>query len=154
MELEKLLEDNKFVDYVINRFLPFEIIYKMLDMNYNHGKNVMCCFHDNSNTPSARIYHNDNGDSLYCYSEGKSYKPSQAFRKGIISHRIESIAYNILKQFDDTQIQALLDDFGVGLDIRPTFTDEQLIILDKFRKGEINVFDFNKYLINILYFGG
>ena len=154
MELEKLLEDNKFVDYVINRFLPFKIIYRMLDVDYNDRGNNFCIFHDNSNTPSARIYHNDTGDSLYCYSEGKSYKPSQAFRRGLISHRIETIAYNILKQFDETQIQALLDEFGVGIDIKPTFTEEQLSDLNKFKNNDITVQQFNKTLINILYFGG
>jgi len=154
MELEKLLEDNKFVDYVINRFLPFKIIYKMLEVDYNDRGNNFCIFHDNSNTPSARIYHNDNGDSLYCYSEGKSYKPSQAFRRGLIGHRIESIAYNILKQFDETQVQALLDEFGVGLDIKPTFTEDELSTLNKFKNSEVTVHEFNKSLIKILYFGG
>ena len=150
--INQLLEDSKFVDYVINRFLPFEIIYKMLDMNYNYGKNVMCCFHDNSNTPSARVYHNDTGDSLYCYSENRAYKPSHAFRKGLVEHRIESVAYNILKQFDDIQIKALLDDFGEGLDIKPTFTEEQLKVLEEFKNGKKNVNEFRKDLIKILYF--
>ena len=34
MEIEKLLEDSKFVDYVINRFLPFKIIYRMIGIDY------------------------------------------------------------------------------------------------------------------------
>ena len=154
MELEKLLEDNKFVDYIIDRFLPFSIVYKMLDTYCPDRGNVMCIFHDNSNTPSARIYHNDRGDSLYCYSEGKSYKPSQAFRRGIIGHRIESIAYNILIQFTDDQINALVDEFGEGLDIKPIFSEDELSQLGKFKSNEINVQEFNKTLINILYFGG
>lgn len=152
MEIEKLLEDSKFVDYVINRFLPFKIIYRMLDIDYKDRGNNYCIFHDNSNTPSARVYHNDIGDSLYCYSENRAYKPSHAFRKGIVEHRIESVAYNILKQFDDIQIKALLDDFGEGLDIKPTFTEEQLKVLEEFKKGNKNVNEFRKDLIKILYF--
>lgn len=152
MEIEKLLEDSKFVDYVINRFLPFKIIYRMIGIDYKDRGNNYCIFHDNSNTPSARVYHNDTGDSLYCYSENRAYKPSHAFRKGIVEHRIESIAYNILKQFDDIQIKALLDDFGEGLDIKPTFTEEQLRVLEEFKKGNKNVNEFRKDLIKILYF--
>ena len=154
MDINKLLEDKKFVDYIINRFLPFSIVYKMLDTYCPDRGNVMCIFHDNSNTPSARIYHNDRGDSLYCYSEGKSYKPSQAFRRGIIGHRIESIAYNILVQFTNDQINALVDEFGEGLDIKPIFSEDELSQLGKFKSNEINVQEFNKTLINILYFGG
>lgn len=152
MEIEKLLEDSKFVDYVINRFLPFKIIYRMIGIDYKDRGNNYCIFHDNSNTPSARVYHNDTGDSLYCYSENRAYKPSHAFRKGIVEHRIESIAYNILKQFDDIQIKALLDDFGEGLDIKPTFTEEQLKVLEEFKNGKKNVNEFRKDLIKILYF--
>ena len=152
MEIEKLLEDSKFVDYVVNRFIPFKLIYKMLDMEYKDRGNNYCIFHDNSDTPAARVYHNDNGDSLYCYSENKSYKPSHAFRLGIVGHRIESIAYNILKQFNDIQIKALLDDFGEGLDIKPTFNEEELNILNEFKKGNKNIREFNKALIKILYF--
>ena len=152
MEIEKLLEDSKFVDYVINRFLPFKIIYRMIGIDYKDRGNNYCIFHDNSNTPSARVYHNDTGDSLYCYSENRAYKPSHAFRKGIVEHRIESVAYNILKQFDDIQIKALLDDFCEGLDIKPTFTEEQLKVLEEFKKGNKNVNEFRKDLIKILYF--
>ena len=152
MEIEKLLEDSKFVDYVINRFLPFKIIYRMIGIDYKDRGNNYCIFHDNSNTPSARVYHNDTGDSLYCYSENRAYKPSHAFRKGLVEHRIESVAYNILKQFDDIQIKALLDDFGEGLDIKPTFTEEQLKVLEEFKNGKKNVNEFRKYLIKILYF--
>ena len=152
MEIEKLLEDSKFVDYVINRFLPFKIIYRMIGMDYKDRGNNYCIFHDNSDTPAARVYHNDTGDSLYCYSENKAYKPSHAFRKGIVEHRIESIAYNILKQFDDIQIKALLDDFGEGLDIKPTFTEEEINILNGFKNGKKNVNEFRKDLIKILYF--
>lgn len=152
MEIEKLLEDSKFVDYVINRFLPFKIIYRMIGIDYKDRGNNYCIFHDNSNTPSARVYHNDTGDSLYCYSENRAYKPSHAFRKGIVEHRIESIAYNILKQFDDIQIKALLDDFGEGLDIKPTFTEEEIKVLEEFKKGNKNVSNFRKDLIKILYF--
>ena len=152
MEIEKLLEDSKFVDYVINRFLPFKIIYRMIGMDYKDRGNNLCIFHDNSDTPAARVYHNDTGDSLYCYSENRAYKPSHAFRKGLVEHRIESVAYNILKQFDDIQIKALLDDFGEGLDIKPTFTEEQLKVLEEFKNGKKNVNEFRKELIKILYF--
>lgn len=152
MEIEKLLEDSKFVDYVINRFLPFKIIYRMIGMDYKDRGNNLCIFHDNSDTPAARVYHNDTGDSLYCYSENRAYKPSHAFRKGLVEHRIESVAYNILKQFDDIQIKALLDDFGEGLDIKPTFTEEQLKVLEEFKNGKKNVNEFRKDLIKILYF--
>ena len=151
MDIKKLLEDDKFVNYIINRFIPFKMIYKMLDEDYNDRGSNMCIFHDNSNTPAARIYHNDNGDSLYCYSEQRSYRPCHAFRKGIVNHRIESIAYTILKQFNDGQIQALIDDFGNDLEIKPTYTEEELNILSQFMQGKISIDDFNASLIKILY---
>ena len=49
MEINKLLEDKKFVNYVVDRFIPFKLIYKMLDMDYKDLGNNFCCFHDNSN---------------------------------------------------------------------------------------------------------
>lgn len=153
MDINKLLEDAKFVNYVVDRFIPFKLIYKMVDMDYKDMGNNMCIFHDNTNTPSAKVYHNDNGDSLYCYSEQRSYKPSSAFRKGIINHRIESIAYNILKQFSDEQIKSLIDDYGQGLETFEMFSDDELTLLGKFKAKEMNVDEFNKTLINILYFG-
>ena len=151
MDINKLLEDAKFVNYVVDRFIPFKLIYKMVDMDYKDMGNNMCIFHDNTNTPSAKVYHNDNGDSLYCYSEQRSYKPSSAFRKGIVNHRIESIAYNILKQFSDEQIKSLIDDYGNALEIKPMLTEYDLSILNQFKQGVISISDFNASLIKILY---
>jgi hypothetical protein len=154
MDINKLLEDSKFVDYVINKFLPFSIVYKMLDEDYKDRGNNFCIFHDNTDTPAARVYHNEDGDALYCYSENKRYRPSHAFRMGIINHRIESVAYNILKQFDNAQIQALVDDYGKDLEVKPTFSDDEILKLKQFKLGKISVKDFNKLLINIIYLGG
>lgn len=150
--INKLMEDSKFVDFVVNKFIPFRAIYQMCEEEYHDFGNQYCLFHDHSHdTPSAKIFNDERGDSLWCFNENRRYKPSDAFRKEIIAHRIETVFYNILKQFNDMQIQALLDEYGSDLDIAPIFNEEQVALLSRFKEGKDSIVDFNKNLINALF---
>ena len=37
--------------------------------HYSQFGNVYCPFHDNTDTPAAKIYESSRGDSLYCFAE-------------------------------------------------------------------------------------
>lgn len=49
--------------------------------NYHVGGTCYCPFHDNTDTPSASIYDDENGEKLYCFSEGRLYGVDDAIEK-------------------------------------------------------------------------
>lgn len=48
---------------------------------YQVGQPCYCPFHENNNTPSAAIYDDEKGQTLYCFSEQKLYTVNDVFTK-------------------------------------------------------------------------
>lgn len=48
---------------------------------YVAGQPCFCPFHENTETPSAAIYDNEGSESLYCFSEKRQYKVTDALEK-------------------------------------------------------------------------
>lgn len=60
--------NHKNLRVIVERLVPFESLY-----NVRLG-NVLCPFHDNRNTPSAKFYFDEDGITrLNCFSEHKQY---------------------------------------------------------------------------------
>lgn len=67
---------------VLNRYIKFPSLLKYIDSSreWSYEGKVYCPFHENYESPSAKIYRNDeDGDTLYCFSEHKVYRPSDLF---------------------------------------------------------------------------
>lgn len=60
----------------------FKAMSKVTGNRYRPGQAVFCPFHDNTNTPAASVYEDEDGlQTLYCFSEQKQYKSSDAVEK-------------------------------------------------------------------------
>lgn len=85
-KLEELMSNDKFKKLVINRLMPFPVALKQTDRYSDKqapsyiGK-CFCPFHENYDTPAAKISKTDRGDMLYCFSERKSYRPADLFTR-------------------------------------------------------------------------
>jgi len=70
--------------------------------NYQVGQTCFCPFHDNQNTPSASIYDDDKGQTLYCFSEQKLYTVNDVFTK-LMNRDIYEVGNSIWKQMSDEE---------------------------------------------------
>lgn len=65
-----------------SKFSMVDLLSKLNPDNYyEYDKPCFCPFHDNTNTPAAALYSNNDGDSLYCFSERKVYRASDVIEK-------------------------------------------------------------------------
>lgn len=69
--------------------MPFPVALKQTE-RYGNSKGGLqpdyigkcfCPFHENYDTPAAKISKTENGDMLYCFSERKSYRPADLFTR-------------------------------------------------------------------------
>lgn len=150
-EVSDLIENKKFVDYVINKTLSIENLCDRVGVEFSDMHNFFCPFHENNDTPAAKYYSNkDKGDtpSIYCFSERRIYKAVDFFKKELINTRVESIFYRIWKQLSQEQQQYLLDTFELqGGDLGTTSLNKYKDELELFKSHRIDFTTFCDYLL-------
>ena len=72
------------------------------DGYYQVGQTCFCPFHDNQNTPSASIYDDEKGQTLYCFSEQKLYTVNDVFTK-LMNYDIYEVGNNIWNSMSDEE---------------------------------------------------
>ena len=57
----------------INQHNNIETVLEMAGIEPNQNRLVFCPFHDNTHTPSAKVY--PDGNALFCFAEQRRYSP-------------------------------------------------------------------------------
>lgn len=153
IDVNKLIEDKKFVEYAINRTIPLSQMFKQVGYEFSDEHNVYCPFHENEDTPAGKIYHNDDGiDTLFCFSERKVFKAVDFIKKEIINTRVETIFYKVWRQLTEEQQQYLVDSYaniGESLNVAVDFTPYEEDF-KKFKKGAISYKDICSVILEAL----
>ena len=105
-------------------------------------------FHDNTDTPAARLYKDSN--KCWCYSEQKGYSPTDFIEKELINARLESVFYKLWRQLDDATQQDLLANFNTTTDYKSQEFIDALPQLEKFKTNEIDISTLRQLLLKIL----
>ena len=148
LDIQELINDKKFVRFVINKYLPIHKLFEMIEQRWSYDYNVFCPFHDNHDTPAARLYKDSN--TLYCFSEQKGYRPSDFIEKELINARLESVFYKLWRQLDDYTKEEVLNNYNLDSDYQSTEFKEALPQLEKFKTGEITLSELRQMLIKLL----
>ena len=150
-DVNKLIENKKFIDYVINRTMSIEDLCNRVGIEFSDTHNFYCPFHENIDTPAAKYYSNKGtGDtaSIYCFSERRIYKAVDFFKKELINTRRESIFYKIWIQLSQEQKQYLLDTFELqGGEIDNSNLEKYRDKLELFKRQKINFTEFCEILL-------
>lgn len=67
-DLKKLVNDKLSIVDLLYKYNPTG--------SYHAGQTCFCPFHDNTHTPAAAIYDNDGKQTLWCFTERKTYTPA------------------------------------------------------------------------------
>lgn len=134
----RLPEDDKLRAFIIDKLVPFP---KILEANgyegYSYEGKCFCPMHENENTPSAKLYHDVKGDTLWCFSEQKRYKPSDIYKKGLARKgSIASVAESLWKQLSEDVQESILSEYGKPVDYKPEHWEENRAELEKFKSGK------------------
>ena len=120
---------------LINAKIPMPDLLNRLGNGhqYSYIGNCFCPFHDNTVSPAAKIFHDETGDSLYCFAEMRSYKPYDAL-KLLIDLRLIGASLDVISE----RLEA-----KYGVDFKIEY-NRKSVYTDKFKKGEMS---FNDYLL-------
>ena len=140
--------DREFMEYVVNRLLPFPVLMKQVNGGrYSYDRKCFCCFHNNFDTPAAKIYHNEDGDYMFCFSEQKQFRPSDVFTRKLINKRLDQVFYKLWEQLPIERQQILMESQGVEIDRIPQKWRDSKVLLEQFKLGNVNI---DKHLILVV----
>lgn len=144
----KLPDDYEFKCYVINRLMPFPNILKASGFDgYDYNGKCYCVFHANENTPAAKLFHDNDGDRMFCFSEHKMYYPVDMLKKRICTRvTIDTLAERLWNQLSEDAQRNLIDNKGVKTEIIPENWEQEKENLQLFKAGKID-FDAHKKIL-------
>lgn len=110
----------------------------------------MRLFHENTETPAAKVYKNPDGiDTMFCFTERRVYRASDFIKYKLINSRMESVFYRVWEQLNDKQKQYLIDSYSGCIEGSVDFSklDEPSL---QFKKGQIDITQFREYILDLL----
>ena len=132
------MEDRFFKTSVINRHGRSNKVFSALLKKGGYAEEyrslLFCPFHDNYNTPACKYYMDDSSESIYCFSEGKSYRLSDYYEK-ILGLNLDMVFDRIWESLSEEEKATYKDLYG-----EYSYQVEVANLADygKFRIGAIN----------------
>ena len=80
--------------------------------HYSPHGNVFCPFHENTDTPAAKIYLREGEQVLFCFAEHKSYRVSDVFEKGLASVSMSKVFQDVWGLLSQSERDQFLEDNG------------------------------------------
>lgn len=144
------IDDARFMEFVINYIVPFPVMlgYAGLDKDsYDYIGKVYCPFHRNEDTPAAKMYKNPRGDTIYCFSEQRVYRPVDVVKNKMIKKSIESVFRGLWKQIDDFKRERIIELYDSPISYVPEAWENNRDNIGMFRAGKIDYTDYIKFII-------
>lgn len=138
--------DPKIMYKVIDTFVPFPLILKKAGVYGVAYSSIYCPFHDDHNHKSAKLFKDDDGDKIFCFAEHKMYRPSDVFKKEMLSEDPRIIYANIVKQLTPEQLEQVLQG-ATSTQIIPEAWTANIDQINKFRSHSISYKDLLALLI-------
>lgn len=130
--------DLKLERYLINKYISMPKQFDSLGIDYKLTSTTYCPFHENTRSPSAKMYQDDVGWRLFCFSEHKMFGPWDVFKE-FTKVDTNALASKIYNKLDETSKQKVLESAGVE--------EEQKEIL---YEADLRLFKSNKISISEL----
>lgn len=141
----EMLRDQRFQRFVVDFIIPFpEMLKRAGYEGYSYDGKCFCPFHDNFNTPAAKIFKDKRGDTLFCFTEQRTYRPSDVILRGLFPNgNLYKIFNGIWKQLDESRRSSIVDVYGSPVDYIPQKWKDNKDKIDLFKSGDIS---FSTYL--------
>ena len=147
MDFKDIYSDYKFQKYVVDAVIPFPVMLRQAGLNgYSYDGKCFCPFHENYETPAAKLFKDSRGDTLFCFSEHKIYKPSDVIKVGLLKKSVEEVFKRLWSQLSEDKKEKLVELYDKPIDYIPQAWKDNKEILDKFKLGEVT---FEQHLIYI-----
>lgn len=127
--------DKYLARFVLSYYVDMFQLMQRLNLHPRDVSNMMCPFHHNTKTPSAKMYKDKYGWCLWCFSEKRMYTTYDVYEK-IMHADPMKLAQIIWDKLNDNQRKEIMNICGSQEDFEgdiPYLQD-----LDDFSKGKIS----------------
>ena len=112
---------------VIDYFCTFEYLLSYIGVSWPSTSHTCYCpFHDNSRSPAAKFYKEEHNEHIYCFAEGKQYKPHHLLTNEIVpfstSHVFSAIWTNLSEE-ERNIFSNDFNDYSIAVDFSKYFED-------------------------------
>ena len=148
--------EDRFKRFLINKVIDFENICSEFDIRLNIRSNsglCFCPFHDNHNTPAAKIYKDDAGDSLYCFSENKIYRPYDLIKNSIINIDADILyeaIWNKLSEEVKAKLTSAYENITFNIEQKNEYDNYYTNLLKPLSDYKKNKIDYSEYKTRLL----
>jgi len=129
---------------VIDYFCTFEYLLSYIGTSWpSESHTCYCPFHDNSRSPAAKFYKEEHNEHLFCFAEGKQYKPHHLLTMGIVPFSISHVFSAIWSNLSDDEKSIFSNDlkhYQVSVDFSNYYAE--------YKKCRLNYFDLLSKLMN------
>lgn len=129
---------------VIDYFCTFEWLLSYAGIEFpKESSTCFCPFHDNTRTKAAKFYKEDHNEHIFCFAEGKQYKPHHLLTLGIVPFSISHVFSSIWQQLSDDEKNIFSEDLKyntVTVDFSKYYSD--------YKKCKLKYFDLLSILRN------
>lgn len=146
--MNDLLLNPNFVAYVINRKFPLDYFFNKMGDRIGFNNVVYCPFHPDDRIggrPSGKIYHDDNGDTLHCFSEGRQYKAIHFLK--LFKKKPDKIFTALWSQMSESDQKEFISSYGNSISFGK-IDNSFLVTLKTLRKGEITLQEWKQTVLD------
>lgn len=89
---------------VIDYFCTFEYLLSYVGVDFPHESSTCFCpFHENVHTKAAKYFAEEHNDHIFCFAEGKLYKPHHLLTRGIVDFSVNHVFSAIWANLSDDE---------------------------------------------------
>lgn len=106
-----MINDLGFMKYVINYCSNMKFLLNKIGVETPFNGQIFCPFHDNYNTPAAKLYRDDTGYKIFCFSEHRIYTSYDIYRD-LLKENIYVVFNSIWNNLTPGEQQYFKENYG------------------------------------------
>lgn len=111
--MEERITDKKLIYYIINHYIDMRKLLRKLHIEVRANNSMFCPFHDNTNTPAAHLYKEEDGSyTIYCYSEDKLFSNVDLYKNFLPDIDLEELANLLYKNLSSVEREKIFDNIN------------------------------------------
>lgn len=129
---------------VIDHFCSFSYLLSYNGIEFpDRTTSCFCPFHDNVNTKAAKLFCEEHNEHIYCFAEGKQYRPHHLLTRGIVNFTVNHVFSAIWQNLSDDEKNIFSSDLHYHI-IKPDFNKHYA----DYKKCKLTYFDLLSILRN------
>lgn len=137
MTLNNELNTTKLELNVIDYFCTFDFLLNYAGIEFpKETVTCFCPFHENTKTKAAKHFAEEHNDHLYCFAEGKQYKPHHLLTHGIVDFSVNHVFSSIWQMLSEDEKNIFSSELG-----HHTIEADFSSYYNKYKKCKLKYFD-------------